>query len=324
MTGEARARLLGAFTLVGLALIVAGFMAIGSGHLFQRYRTFVVFFPKPVGLKPGAPVSFRQTPIGAVREVELVFTDRGFETEIKVVADVQRGQLRDVAGRPYVARLSDKEFVDALVKAGLRAAVRSSSPLAGQKSLDLDFHADLEPRFSGIPMPHPEIPTAPTGMEILHEKVEAALGKVAELPVDELLGQMRATLASAQKLLDGGDLKGALNSLQRGLDSADRTLGAAEQTMRSLDGALGDARTTLKTADATLRRFDTTLERLDRTIATVDRNVERTADTQHETVKAVDELGELLRSLRHLVDTMQQSPEALLRGKPEPKEREKE
>ena len=321
MTNEARDRLVGIFTLVGLALIVAGFLAIGSGRLFQRYRTFVVFFPKPVGLKAGAPVTFRQAPLGEVREVELVFTARGYDTEVKVVADVHRGQLRDIAGRRYVAHLSDKEFADNLIKAGLRAAVRSSSPLAGQKSLDLDFHPDLEPRFSGIPMPYPEIPTAPTGMEILQEKVEAALGKISDLPVDEVLGQMRATLASAQKLIDGGDLKGALNSLQRGLDSADRTLGAAEQTLRSMDGVMGDVRTTLRSANTTFDRFDTTLERLERTIATVDRNVERTADTQHEAVKGLDELNELLRSMRYLVDTMQQSPESLLRGKPEPEEK---
>lgn len=321
MTGAPRHRLVGIFTLVGLALIVAGFVAIGSGRLFQRHRTFVVFFPKPVGLKAGAPVTFRQAPIGEVRELELVFTGRGLETEIKVVADVRRGQLRDIGGQAYVSHLSDKDFADSLVKAGLRASVRSSSPLAGQKSLDLDFHPELEARFSEIPMPHPEIPTAPTGMEILHEKVEAALGSISELPVGEVLTQLQSTLASAQKLLEGRDLQGAFTSLRRGLDTADRTLAAAERTLGSVDGMVGDVRTTLATADTTLKRLDSTLERLDRTAATIDRNVERTADTQAAAGRNLGELEELLRSLRHLVETLQQHPEALLRGKPEPKEK---
>jgi paraquat-inducible protein B len=303
-------------------LIVASFVAIGSGRLFQRYRTFVVFFPKPVGLKAGAPVTFRQAPIGEVREMELVFTGRGLETEIKVIADVRRGQLRDIGGHAYVSHLSDKEFADSLVKAGLRAAVRSSSPLAGQKSLDLDFHPELEPRFSGIPMPHPEIPTAPTGMEILHEKVEGALERISGLPLDQALSQLQSTLASAQRLLEGRDLQGALTSLRRGLDAAGRTLSAAEKTLGSVDGMVGGARTTLATADATLKRLDSTLERLDRTVATIDRNVERTADTQHAAGRSLGELEELLRTLRSLAETMQQHPEALLRGKPEPKEKE--
>ncbi len=322
MTSETRPRLVGIFTLVGIVLIVAGFFAIGSGRLFRQHRTFVVFFSKPVGLKPGAAVTFRQAPLGEVREVELVFTGRGLETEVKVVADVRRGQLRDITGRPYVARLSDREFVDTLVKAGLRAAARSSSPLAGQKSLDLDFHPELEPRFSGIPMPYPEVPTAPTGMEILHEKVEAALEKISDVPVDEVLLQLRSTLEGAQKLIEGDDLRGALQSLKRGLDGAERTLAQAERTLGSLDGLAGDARTTLGSADSAVKRLDSTLERLDRTLATVDRNVERTADTQHEAARSLGEVGELLRSLRHLVDTMQRNPEALLRGKPEPKEKD--
>ena len=322
MTNETRPRLVGAFTLVGLALTVLGFVAIGSGRLFQQHRTFVVFFPKPVGLKAGAPVTFRQAPLGEVREVELVFTGRGLETEVKVVADVRRGQLRDITGRPYVARLSDKEFADSLVKAGLRAAARSSSPLAGQKSLDFDFHPDLEARFSGIPMPYPEIPTAPSGMEILQDKVEAALEKISDIPVDEVLTQVRSTLESAQKLLDSGDLQGAVRNLRRGLETADRTLTQAQRTLGSLDGLVGDTRKTLTSADTTMRRLDSTLERMDRTLATVDRNVERTADTQYTAGKSLDELGELLRSMRYLVDTLQRHPESLLQGKPEPKEKD--
>jgi paraquat-inducible protein B len=161
-------------------------------------------------------------------------------------------------------------------------------------------------------------------MEILHEKVEQALEKISDIPVDEVLTQVRSTLESAQRLLDNGDLQGALRNLRRGLETADRTLAQAERTLGSLDGLVGDARKTLTTADTATRRLDSTLERLDRTLATVDRNVERTADTQYTAGKSLDELGELLRSMRYLIDTLQRHPEALLQGKPEPKEKEKD
>jgi paraquat-inducible protein B len=71
----------------------------------------------------------------------------------------------------------------------------------------------------------------------------------------------------------------------------------------------------MKTADATLKRLDSTL-------LTVDRNVERTAETQYQTIRSIDELTELLRTVRMLVDTLQQHPESLLRGKPAPKEKQ--
>jgi paraquat-inducible protein B len=156
-------------------------------------------------------------------------------------------------------------------------------------------------------------------LDILQGKVEKALEKIADLPLEETIEQLRSTLVSAQGLLDNGDLKGALASLRRVLDTGDRTLARAERTLDGVDGMVGDVRTTLSSAQGTMKTVDTTLNRLDATLATVDRNVERTADAQYRTVRSIDELGELLRAVRQLVDTLQQHPEALLQGKPEPK-----
>ncbi len=331
MTKDVRPRLVGIFTLVGLALVVVGLAAIGPGRLLSRHRTFVVFFPNPVsGLKDGAPVTFRQTPMGQVRDVELVFTGQGMETEVKVIADVRKGALRDIAGKAAIVDLSDAEFVDTLVKAGLRAAVHSSSPIAGQKSLDLDFHPEREARFSGIPMPYPEVPTGPSSLKLAQDRLEEAIEKAADIPVADVVHQLRATLESAQKFLEGGNLNGALGDVRRGLQTADRTLTRAERTLDGLDGMVGNVQTTLSGVDKTLAglsatfdRFDRTLGTVDRTLGTVDRtlgtvdrNVDRTADIQHEASKTLDEMNELIRSLRHLVETLQRNPEALFLGKP--------
>jgi len=193
--------------------------------------------------------------------------------------------------------------------------------VAGQKSLDLDFHPELAPRFSGIETPYPEIPTAPTGMELLSEKLEATLEKISDVPIDEVLLQLKATLASAQKLLDSGDVHGALRELRLTLETANRTLAGAEKTLGSVDGLVTDARSTMTAVNDTVQGLGTTLERLDRTLATVDRNVERTGDVQLEAAKTLDEMNELLKSLRFLAETLQRHPEALLRGKPEPEEK---
>ena len=82
-----------------------------------------------------------------------------------------------------------------------------------------------------------------------------------------------------------------------------------------------DARATMATVNDTVKGLKTTLERLDQTLGTVDRNVERTADVQLEGARTLDEMTELLKTLRSLVDTLQQQPEALLQGKPQPKEK---
>jgi paraquat-inducible protein B len=332
MSGEAessepsavRPRTVGVFTIVALALGMFGLWAIGYADLFVGRRTFVVFFPNPVGgLREGATVTFRQAPVGQVRDVELVFTGKGLATEIKVVADVRRSALRNLGGQAHLADLSDADMAKALAQAGLRASVRSSSPLAGQRTLDLDFHPELEARYAGIPMPYPEIPTAPTGMEIIQEKVEQALERIASFPVDEVLTQLRTTLQSMQVLLDSPDMKGAVRNLRTGLGTADRTLTRAERTLDGVDKMVGDARGGLGSADAAAQRLAATLARLDQTLATIDRNLERTGDTQRAAGQTLDELNEVLKSLRYLVEALERHPEALLQGKAVPQEKRK-
>ena len=321
-SGTGLARLVGLVAIVGLLLIV-GFLAVASGRLFRQQRTFVVFFKNPVPLKAGAPVTFRQTTLGTVRDVELVLTGRGFDSEIMVVFDIDKTGLRSLGGELPLNRAPDKDFAAALTKAGLRGTVRSSSPVGGQKSLDFDFHPEIEGRLSGLPSQYPELPTGSVSrLDILQAKVENALEKVSDLPIEEAIVQLRSTLESAQKLLDNGDLRGALANLRRTLDTADSMLARTDTAMDKVDGVLVDVRTTLTSTNETMKTADATLKRLDATLVTVDRNVERTADTQYQTIRSVDELNELLRTLRQLVDTLQQHPESLLRGKPEAKEKQ--
>jgi paraquat-inducible protein B len=315
-----RPRLVGAFALVGLLLIVGALALLSSSRAFGQKRSFVAFFPNPVGLKAGAPVTFRQAPVGEVQAVELVFTGRGFESETMVVFDIRRGALRSLKGDLPLRTLDDRGFAATLAKAGLRGTVRSSSPVGGSKSLDFDFHPEIPGRLTGIEAPHPELPTGSVSrLDVLQGKVEKALEKVADLPIEDTILQLRSTLASAQALLDNGDLKGALANLRRVLDTADRAVARSEKTMDRVDGSLGGVETTLSSLRETMKTVGSTLGRLDTTLSTVDRSVERTADTQHQAVRSMDELNELLRTVRRLVETLQQNPEALLQGKPEPK-----
>jgi paraquat-inducible protein B len=324
VTARARPRLVGLFVLVAVGLALAGIAALSSGRLFAENRTYVVFFPNAVGgLKAGAPVTFRQVPVGQVEDVELVFGADYRDSRIMAVILIRRGAVKNVAGRANARQLSDAQLAELLVDAGLRASARSSSPVAGQKSVDLDFHPELTPRFSGIEMPYPEIPTAPTGMELLNEKLEATLDNISDVPVDEVLLQLKETLASAQKLLDSGDVHGALRELRLTLETANRTLAGAEKTVRSVDGMVADARTTMSSVNETAKGLGTTLERLNRTLATVDRNVEGAGEVELEAARTLGEMNELLKSLRFLADTLQRHPEALLRGKPEPEEKKK-
>jgi paraquat-inducible protein B len=313
---NARSTRVGIFTLVGLLLMVLVLGAVTGVSWFEDRRPFVVFFPNPVGLREGAPVTFRQTPLGEVASVDLVFTGRGVESEVQVVIAVRRGVLHSLGGET-LSGLTDAELAARLSGLGLRATVRATSPLAGQKYLDLDFDPNVPARFAGITkLPWPEIPTAPTDLEQIRERVESAIGKVADVPFDKVLLQMQTTLASAQRLLDAGEIETAMREMRSGLVASQKLMGRTEKTLERFEGVADRVTGTLVTTDTTMRNLQATLDRLDRTLATVDRNVERTGDTQHAAVRNLDEMNELLRALRQLAEALQQNPEALLRGKP--------
>ena len=322
MSEKARPRLVGLFVVAAVLLLLGGVLAISSGRLFTQWRTWVVFLPGAAsGLKEGSPVTMRGVQIGQVKEVELFFTGRGHQVGIMVVIQVRRGSIKTLGGVARVASLSDAEVVRQQVAEGLRAEVKSSSPIAGQKSIELDFHPEREARFTGLQTPYPEVPTAPTGLEQLNEKVEETLKKISEIPIEEVVTQLRDTLQSAQGLLDSGDLRRAVTNLRVAMATANQTLKRADRTMGSVDGLVADTRTTMTTANDTVKSLRSSVDNINRTLATVDRNVERTAETQVEAAQALDEMRELMKSLRFLVDTLQQHPEALLQGKPEPKEK---
>ncbi|HET9315101.1 MAG TPA: MlaD family protein [Vicinamibacteria bacterium] len=319
-TAGASPRLVGAFVLVALAIALAGLAALSSGSFFTANRVYVIFFPNAVGgLKDGAPVTFRQVPVGRVRDVDLVFTGANIqETRIMTVIEIPRGRIRNVAGSALTVQMSDAEMARVLIEGGVRAAVRSTSPIAGQRSVDLDFHPEIAPRFARFASRYPELPTAPTGFELLNERIEATLQKVSDVPVDEVLMQLQTTLASVQKLLDAGHVEAALGSLRVTLDTANKALARSDRTLGTVDAMANDMRATLAGVDNTMRSVQGTLVQLERTLATVDRNVERSAEVQHDAALALEETNELLKSLRILADTIQQHPEALVRGKPEP------
>jgi paraquat-inducible protein B len=201
----------------------------------------------------------------------------------------------------------------------------SSSLLTGQKYIDMDFLPQDPPRFVGVNLPYPELPTTPTAMEKLGEKGEQFIEKLAELPIDQMLEDVRQALQSLRTILESEDLKGALSGARRAANAVPPTLDEARATLaearKTLDTVAAETRETASAARDTLREAREALDRAERTLARLEETASGTDEARVTAMQAIDELRQTLQALRNLVDYMQTHPEAVVLGKPSEKER---
>jgi len=323
MSARAHPRAVGAFVLGAVVLVLAAVLWLSSGDWFQPRDRFVVIFPGSVrGLDKGAPVTFRGVKTGEVKGVDAVLTlAKGDPIVIVVTIEIMRNVVSapEGAGQPF-ASLRGAALAQALVARGLRARLMSSSLLTGQKYIDMDFLPQDPPRYVGVRAPYPELPTTPTAMEKLGAKGEQFVDKLAELPIDEMLEDVRQALQSLRTTLESEDLKGAIAGARRATSAVPPALDDARATLadvrKTLDGFSGETRDTATELRETLARSRTTLDRADKTLARLEATAGGTDEARVAAMQAIEELKQTLRALRNLVEYVQAHPEAVVQGKP--------
>jgi paraquat-inducible protein B len=311
-----------------VALVLAVVLWLSSGDWFQPVDRFVVIFPGSVrGLNKGAPVTFRGVKTGEVKAVGAVLTDRKDDPIVIVVTiEINRYvvSVPEGMGR-LLGSSSGAELGRELVARGLRARLMSSSLLTGQRYIDMDFLPQDPPRFVGVKAAYPELPTTPTAMEKLGEKGEQFVEKLAELPIDQMLEDVRQALQSLRTILESEDLKGAISGARRATNAVPPTLEEARATLadarKALDTVAGEAQETASAARDTLREARDALDRAEQTLVRLEETAAGTDETRVTATQAIEELRQTLRALRNLVDYVQTHPEAVVLGKPAEKEK---
>ncbi|MGD8895264.1 MAG: MlaD family protein [Acidobacteriota bacterium] len=322
MSAKTHPRLVGAFVLGAVVLVLAAIVFLSSGALFEQRDRFVVFFPGSVmGLQRGSGVTFRGVRVGEVIEVSAFQTGLpNNPIQIEVVCEFYGDVVKPPEGgvNPYVDR-KQEEVVALLIEQGIRARMMSASLLTGQKYIELDFLPDEPARLAGLSRRYPEIPTTPTAMEKLSERIEDLMNKLAEVPLDQVVENVQKAIRAARDLLESEELKGAIAGANRAASSIEATLTEARKTLRSarevIDNlgketeGLGDE---VKGAVADLRER---LARTEETFETLEATLRGADDTRMDVSETLVELEAALQAFRNLAEYIQTHPEALLQGK---------
>jgi paraquat-inducible protein B len=324
MSKKANPKLIGIFVLVAVALLVAGLMIFGSGRFFQEKNQYVLFFEGSIkGLTVGAPVTLKGVKIGSVIAVKVLFDPELLSFQTPVYIEILPGSIsnvEDASGkveRLYQVEENTQEAVDLFIQRGLRASVDMQSLVTGKLQVALDFHPGTPVYLVGQDKRYPEIPTIPSQMQKLAQSL-------AEIRIDELVDAATHAVKRVDFLLSMPEMEDAIKNL-------DQTLAEASKLARNLDreveplstsvqATLKDARKVLRNADGQLTRLGPSLaetsEAATETFTTLNEEVigERAA-LRFQLLETLTELRDAASAIRQLAETLDQQPDALIRGK---------
>jgi paraquat-inducible protein B len=236
MSRRANPKLVGAFVLTAIALLVGAALVFGSFTFFEVTRRFVVFFQGSVdGLTQGSAVLFRGVPLGRVVDVGIRYdpSDRSFE--IPVIIEIRPG----VIARYSPPATVKTEFMKQLIDAGLRARLESASLVTGQQVVQLNFFPGTPIKLEETDLPYPQLPTVPSPSQQIMSSVDVA---AQDLPT--LIKEATAVLDRLRAFLSPEN-EAAVNSLLENAAAAMKTLAADAQSLRPL---IGEADSTLVSA----------------------------------------------------------------------------
>ena len=279
--------------------------------IYVEKVSFVMYFDGSVrGLSVGAPIEFRGIKVGQVRDVSIAFDAAAGEVRIPVTIDIEPQRIALAGSEQDAAAIdrTERRTMISLVERGLRGQLRSGSLLTGQLVVSLDFHPDAPPAKLGLDSDPPEIPTVPSELDEITRSAEALLAKLAGLPLDALIDDLRSTVQATNKLVASPELQQSAVQLNRSLDSLQSLLANVEREVGPLTAGL---RRTTTTANDVLRDAGAAFRSADSLVG-------ENAQLRFDLAELLAELTEMARSIRVLADYLEQNPDALLRGKGAP------
>lgn len=317
MSEQSHSVAIGAFVVGALLIaITTVIFVLGTSFGSERSKAVMVFEGSVKGLSIGAPVALRGVQIGQVSDIELILDSETVELIMLVEAEFRTENVRRRGA-------STDSLTEELISRGLRAQLNTQSLLTGLLYVQLDFHPDSELKLVDIDSPYLQIPTIPTELERLTRKLESIdFAKVA--------GDLEATAAGLNSFVSSEGFQDLPANLQATLASV---TGLSEQlqnqlasTGPKLDSVLDGAETTFEAANVELPRLavqvSANMELLESATAAFEKGmleigqlVEHDSTTVYELNKALRELSRAGRALQLLGSTLEEQPDALLRGR---------
>jgi len=312
---------IGAFVVGAITLGIIGIMIFSSGRFFRETYSYILYFESDVsGLAEGANVKLKGVQIGTVKEVLLSVGDMAALSGsrekffVPVVIELDADKTSSLGSRTK----PDPPTVAGLVQRGLRAQLASESIVTGVLYVKLD----LFPGTRGLRLgedagaPYPEIPTLPTPFEEVQMKAAQFFADLQQMDLKGVVEEIRGTVTSAHTLLSSPGLRDAIDHLDKTMTKLDEALASLRDTSDSTRAAIDPLR---REIEPTLRELRATLAEVRTTATGAGAILDPDSPLLVALEKALGDVAVTARNVKDLAALLERQPDALLRGKGEPK-----
>jgi len=315
MSKQANAKLIGAFVLGAVILIVVVFVVFGSGKMFKSTISYVVYFEGDVlGLKVGSPVKVRGVDVGSVSRITPIYDKEG-NIQVEVIIKLVRDTIHD--SHRFYEDMSAEEFMSHMFKKGMRARLETQSFVTGVRFIELEFYPEFPIRLVGLNDDFIEIPSIPTLVEEIETEIRQFVAKIEAIDWETVKDEFEGMLASFRTTLD--EISRATKSidLTETIASLNETLDASEELLQRINSKIDPL--VEEKVDLLLSDVSKVTDVIARTMESTNRLITRfetiAVDDRYEIRAALNEFKETSRSLRILLDYIQQNPRSVIFGK---------
>ncbi len=359
MSKGANKKLIGAFVVGAVALLVLGLSIFGSGKIFKKTVPVVFYFKGSVkGLGVGSPVMIRGVEIGTVNRVDLEYNSQDLSIWIPVYAEFDPEKIVRVSGEERIPSGQRRAELKRLIDRGLRAQLQMQSIVTGQLAVNLDFQPDTPVHLAGKDPRLLEIPTIPTSLEALTERLQ-------KIPFEKMIEQVGNTIQGVNRMVNSPEMQEAARKLAQNMDELRGLIRSVRAEVKPLSAGMQDTlretRTLIKNADQAVQnvngrveplvtRVERTLEttrnlgeefrgqlgpaisdlkktleqtraslvQAQRTLEAAENNYAEGSAFHHQLTETLEGVNEASRSFQNLADYIERHPDAVIWGKAKP------
>lgn len=322
---------IGAFLVGSLALLVAAILIFGGGQLLKQKSEYVVYFEGAInGLNVGAPVKLQGVQIGTVKEISLELNQKAISITKPVVIEIDPHLIMDSSGHSMEAATNLRERqlnAKRLIDAGIKAQLQMQSLLTGLLYVEFNFYRDSPLGLTGLHYKDlPELPSVPTTADQLKSTVDEVLTKFRQLPIEDMVKDLAATLKEVREIATSEELKKNRAALAKTLDETEKLVANLNRNLvpmvKNMNSAITDSRVmvqqfthdmrpVLVSTEKTLNTATSVLMESQHTLGSVD----ALAGPDAPLWQSLEALRDAAQSTKDLTDYLERHPDAIIYGK---------